>query len=855
MTATGLLAALPQFGELTRTFTYPYVKLTLTSEQFAGVPDSEREAILAKHLGTSIADIRRTLHSSLFLLQLVAPGESTAQTAQRSTHWLAGLTNSRPNQQHPIIPTVHFYGYKGGQARSTILASLGIFLARDGWKVLVVDADIEAPSLDTIFAATSKTPSSTLLGFSNNGGRMQPLTVYTAPLEDRGSVSLLNCWPSSSTYSIDAAAFALRTSLEPTILEMALHRIADYAAGNDFDVLLVDHRTGLSPSILPSIAALPGPTVLTVRLDEQWHNAKAFLGLVLKSYPPLPGALVIWKPDNEDERAFQQRTYRQREELLELLAEAYQNDRLWPDDDVSSVELSDHMVLWPYDEAFRLMRLPEPEMLGIQCREAVARLRSLLGLGDSKTPQVASKPTSLIGSRTTSISGARDQGDLIVTRALRELLSPDNPYSYILGRKGTGKTRLAREISARRLGEPLLVPEDSEDPNGLRTSSPEVRDAVKEYEADTEHFWLALFSAATSLPSTARNLLGPEFLDHLHRNQTTSEIFKRWSELSTRRIFLLDSLETAFVSRQMVGFLGGLFRVLSMLDSDPRAADHVGFKLFLRRDLAQRSFTQNLEQQLYGKMLELSWDFQSILNFMLSRMALNPWYGAHFPQLLEGIQQRRAKILTGEVESLEGEQILKTAFPATVRRNNLLTATFLRTYFTDTATERAPISSPSGGDARRYYPRVFDEFIRLIPSDLKDQDGSEMPATDNEGKIHQSRIFAAHEKAAESYLQGLKQELAYVIDMAEDMTENQDLIDKLLNAFDGLQTPFQIERRVAELSQSTGIPRESVRSALEKMRDVGMFEPRPDAPGEWRAGRLFKSSLRMKYVRGRQSED
>ena len=156
---------------------------------------------------------------------------------------------------------------------------------------------------------------------------------------------------------------------------------------------------------------------------------------------------------------------------------------------------------------------------------------------------------------------------------------------------------------------------------------------------------------------------------------------------------------------------------------------------------------------------------------------------------------------------------------------------------------------------RRYYPRVFDEFIRLIPADLKDQSGTNVPPVDADAKIHQTRIFRAHESAAESYLEGLKQELAYVVDLSDDFAQNQNLIDKLLSGFDGLQTPFQIEKRVDELASSTGIPAESVRSALEKMKDVGMFEARPDYPGEWRAGRLFKSSLRMKYVRGARQTD
>lgn len=855
MTAAALLKALENFGQVTKVFSYPYVKVTVCSDRFAGLQVSAREEVLAKALGVPIDEIRRTAHHSLFLLQLVEPTEPNGQS-HRSTHWLAGLTESAPSVEPQIVRAVHFYGYKGGQARSTVLAVLAITLARDGWKVLVIDADVEAPSLDTIFAASSKSLSSTLLGISQGFERIQPLTVY-APAPDNGeaSVALVNCWPRVAGYDIDAAALALRTALEPTILESALRALRDYAHDHKYDLIIVDHRTGLSPSILPSLASLPGPLVITVRMDEQWQPAKTFLGLLLKNFPPDPGLFVIWKPDAEEDRSFQQRTYRQREELLDVLAEAYRGDLLWSEDDLSADDLQDHLVVWPYDEAFRSVRLPEPEVLGGQTKDAIARIRSLLGLGDSKHGQIPVSPIRETRARITNISGAKDQGDLIVTRALRELLTVSNPYTYILGRKGTGKTRLARELSARHIGEPLLVPDDSEDPRGIKSTAPEIQDASKICSTAPERFWLALFGAALQLHSTTREQLGPTFLKEVNKPQQASDLINRWSQATAYRTFLLDSLETTFSSRQMVTFLDGLFRVLSMIETDSRAAEKVGFRLFLRRDLAQRGFLQNMEQQLFGKTLELSWDYQSILNFTLSRISLHPWYAEHFQALVSAIETRKSNILAGEVGPLECETLLEIAFPETVRRNNLRTTTFFRTYFADTAAERAPITSPAGSDPRRYYPRVFDEFIRAIPEDLKDENGRAVPATDEKGKVHQVRIFRAHEKAAESYLQGLKQELAYVVDLSADFNENQEKIDKLLNSFEGLQTPFQIEKRVEKLSSQTGIEAKNVRGALEKMKDVGMFEARPDYPGEWRVGRLFKSSLRMKYVRGRHYEN
>ena len=469
MTATALLKSLEKFGELTRVFSYPYVKLVVKSEKFDNVDDSEREPILAESIGITIDELRRSCHNCLFLLKLVASNEQGELLKSRSTHWLAGLTGSQGISRTETVRALHYYGYKGGQARSTLLAATAVSLARDGWNILVIDADLEAPSLDTIFSASSKSLSSTLLGVSQGFDRISPITVYVPPRQPtRGRVDLMNCWPRLSGYDIDAAAFALRSALEPTIVETALGAIANYSKSAGYDLLLIDHRTGLSPSILPSLATLPGPVVITVRLDEQWLPAKNFLSLLLKTHPTEPGIFVVWKPDSEDDRSFQQRTYRQREELLELLADVYrfQSGSLFPDDDISTSDLDDHVVVWQYDEAFRFTRLPEPEDLASQSREAISRVRSLLGLGQSRIQ--AAIPASPSSDRGTDISGAKDQGDLVVTRALRELLAPSNPYTYILGRKGTGKTRLARELSSKKLGEPLLVPDDSDDVGGLR---------------------------------------------------------------------------------------------------------------------------------------------------------------------------------------------------------------------------------------------------------------------------------------------------------------------------------------------------------------------------------------------------
>lgn len=841
MTADYLLKALEGVGDVQRVFTFPYVKIFVTSERFANLNDLDREQELAKALSVTVDELRKTATQCLLFLQLMTSDEQKELPLERSTHWLAGLTQSSSLIHVPSIPAIHFYGYKGGQARSTVLAELAISLAMDGWRTLVVDADVEAPSLNTLFSASSSSLGGTLLGVSQGVPLLRPITVFAQGADLRGRVDLFNCWPKGETYVIDAAAFALRSALDPKLLESSFSRISSFAVENGYDIVLVDHRTGVSASTLPVLGAMPGRVVTAIRLDEQWRSAQRFLELVLRSSTEA-GVFVAWKPDSEESRSFRQRTFRQQEDLLNLLATTFGSPGTDEEAIISSDDISDHLVTWTYDSAFRNERLPEPQTLDQANQDALGQLRSLLNLG--KRHSVRLEKVAF------NISGAKDRGDLIITRALRELLVSSNPYAYILGRKGTGKTRLARELSARDQGDPLLVANDSEDPKGIRTNSSELMDAIEAWKSSPEHFWVALFDAGVVGASAQRSDLLVAFQKSLASSRPASEVLQSWRSVRNPRLFLIDSLETTFPSRHMATFLDALFRVLAMIEADPEIADQIRFRLFLRRDLAQPGFVQNIEQRLYGKSLELSWDYQSILNFMLSRMSQNEWYVKNFPLLDQALSKQMESIKEGKLQAIDCEQLLLMAFPSNVKRNNLSTSTFLRTYFADSASDRGPIDAPSTDDVRRYYPRVFDDFLSEIPGDLTDQTGAALPLLED-GKISQQRIFRAHESATNNYLGGLKQELAYLVNLSPDLGTNQTEVEKLLNAFDGLRTPFKLDERVADLATATKISSEAVRSALEKMRDVGMFEIRPDYPGEWRAGRLFKSSLRMKYGRAR----
>jgi cellulose biosynthesis protein BcsQ len=856
MNANQLLRAAKKVGEIKTVFRFPYVHLICISSRFTELELDERELDFCRSIQISVAELRRILRNSLLSLRLLTADEFLEEypdNKDRGHHWLSALIDqelketSSTEEPSTRIKVIHFYGYKGGQARSTLLGLLSTTLAEDGWKVLVVDSDIEAPSLDILYARTSRTLSGTLLGVIQSTSDIIPERVRTP--EGSGYVDLLACRPKSAEFDIDASAFALRCALEPMIIEDAAKRIVEFAIEKKYDALLIDHRSGLSPVTLPWMNTLLGPTVVCVRLDEQWRPAEQFIKSVLRTNSANPGVFVSWKPDDENLDSYRQRNNMQIDSLLDILAEAISeaaeiSDSFEEEAEISSVELEDHWIVWSYDSAFRQSRLPEKNQLSGLSIESLNKLRSILNVSYKTTENIAESTLLL------SPSGASDEGDLIQTEALRELSVPNNSISYILGRKGTGKTRLLRELSKAGVGEPLLVDSNSRDDKGLKSPSPELTRAAELYKDTPEKLWWHLLSAAIDVPETSTDELRRLFSQEMAQPTSDDPILRILEKIegNPKRTFLIDGLETAFNAKLIFTYVEALFRFIQTVETDSRLSKYIHLKLFIRSDLVGRGF-QNIEQQLHGKSLYLSWDTQKIFNFILSRISRIQWYKEQFPSLVEDIEENRTDILKGSLPTENCEILLMKAFPEKIRRNNLATKTFLKTYFADSASDRPEIST---SDKLRYYPRVFDKFLQVIADPQPTDVGSFQGSQTEGGKISQNLIFIAHEASSREYLSQLQSELNYLVSLSDNFSENQTRIKALLDAFEGLKTPFKLDECVSELTSKVNIDKRDIRTAIERMKNVGMFEDRPDYPGQLRVGRLFKSSLKMKYVRGKK---
>jgi hypothetical protein len=841
-------------------YLHPSLYVLCVDAAFSDEDIEHRRDTFFKRVQLDPKEVDSAFSASGVVLHLLTPPEreegfAFLATAPAAHHWIEFLAGGvTENRTPPALHTqvIHFYGYKGGQARSTVLAMLAKALANDDYSVLAVDADIEAPSLHAQFDAKVVRPESTLLGCVQHGLLPSPQPAYLPKGSSQGRVDLLACRPSGPIYDLDLATFALQSALDPSVLQAGFGRILRSA--DSYDAILVDHRSGIASSIVPLAAAFPGSVVVCVRLDEQSDDADAYFNVLLTQNPEMPGMFVSFSldPDDTAEKLIGRNRPRM-DALLDVLASAIRSgageDEGNSQSAVTSEDLQGFWLSWFHDRAFLAKGSPALDGISGDNRATLARIRELVGLQTSKKPRPILGASSRIrtGKKQLTNNGNTDQGLLIQTEALRSLTTPNSPFTYILGRKGTGKTRLVRTLVEENLGTPLLVADDFPVANVIVSSDPTLKDLADlllAQQAGEKLWWILLqcVSAQSGQPVHAA-LRG--WLDKVRQGGSAaisvSDIAAGLQNGPNRRVYLIDGVETSFNSAQMTTFVEGLFRFLSSIQSNPQISQKLTVRLFIRTDLV-RFAVENIEQQIEGRSLQLSWDTQSILNFALSRICELDWFRSHFSTTTAELDSDLDRLAQGAMPETECNEILLKIFPIKLRRNNLYTLTFLKGYF-----------SEGVGESASFYPRIYDTFLRSIadPSLMGGAASRMQQLEDNH--VAQPLIIAAHDYASKEYLTQVAAELKNLLRLSDQPSENQVRVERLIEAFAGLTTPFELEPCVTQvyntLTNMFNIEKERVRDAMQQMKRVGIFEDRPGYPAWWRAGRLFKNSLGMKYVR------
>lgn len=830
-------------GQVELRYVHPLLYVVCIDEAFAGRSTDDRYQLLAEKIGFSKEELQSVGARGMMQLALVTLGERQAdysflENEESGQHWLAWYAEASP-----VVPAsakqdddersraLHFFGFKGGQARSTVLVLLAKLLADHGSRVLVVDADIEAPSLDSIFDVAADAPASTLLGLCGWSDDITPLPRVYVGQDGQGTIDLLACRPRSDDYDMDFAGFLLGSTLDARLLQRAAEKLRRYAnSDSGYDYVLFDHRTGIAPSVLPLMRGWPGSTVVFIRPDGMWRHLEqsSALRALLNHDNQTPGAFVTFSLDPKQTTSdFLQRHGKFVEDMLEILSEA-----LATEEDVDPADLQRYWMLWNHDAAMVARIAPSPDQISSLNRATLEQLRDVLGLEVGRA-----NPTPAL-----TKSGATDEGLFILTPDIARLFSIDSRILYIFGRKGTGKTRLLKELSQRGLGEPLLVAQDFS-AAGVQSGGGTFTALLRQCGDDFETFWWALLLSGLRADPAQGSSLDEEALalSRLPLNElraaATAASLQSMTATSTwgrRRVFLVDGVETAVPAAKLRPFVESLFRFLATVQYSQALSDVLSIRLFLRSDL-HKSAAQNVEQQIEGCLLDLRWDRRSILNFCVARIHSLPWFKATFKEVWQKIDDNLERLSRGSLRESEAEELLLEIFPKGLERNKIKTTTFFATYFSDAGGESDAKAS--------FYPRLFDGFLRTM-NDAPDHSS----ALDGD-RLNSTFVLRAYDSASTSFMSEVRTELHNLLELSGDDSANRDAVNKLLDAFSGLKTPFSVEDIVKELGGKSGHTAEQIRDALNRMKELGIFEDRPGYPGWWRTGRLYKSGLNMKYVR------
>ncbi|QMS76689.1 MinD/ParA family ATP-binding protein [Aeromonas veronii] len=760
------------------------------------------------------------------------------------SHWLSMYDNGSDCNLPSMEETpraFHFYGNKGGQARSTFLAMFARFLADQGHRVLLIDADIEAPTLHVILGINEVKIESTLINYCSDLGLPRKVT----PSSTIPNVGLISCRPTSEEWEADYISFCLKTATAPNILsdgiELIKNNIINGVEGFDYDIVLFDHRTGAAHSVIPVMSAWPGSSLIFSRPDSQ-TNWLSGIKTILNFYPNNPGLFISFNMDSNSTSKITRQEEILRENLLLLLSDALISEG--NEDQFSPDELEEYYLTWAYDRS--LLNGLVPDLQDIQ-NVNLRTLKTTYDLLDIDSPNEKTNENRLINA-TQSISGAKDQTWFVESDTTRLILDKNSNINYILGRKGTGKSRIFKEALDKKIGLTLVAPSEfGHDSNYIHSADIYLCTLRKTFSEDYHLFWWYLIYCRVTAGDDDERYeaiiqeSSAMSLDELKSNASPISILRALSAYENTQAFtlLIDGLETMSELKpsDLKQFVASLLSCMTAINNG-ELSRHIKVKLFLRMDLIIGN--QNIEQQIESRSVELSWNEQAQLNYNIASIAANNSICNYFPEVRQRILQHEQDIKSGKLDISTCEDILLSIFPEKLRRSNIKSLTFLKTYFRDA-------SSAMQEHKATFYPRLFLNFITQIGQQLDIHKEAGL----DEGKILHSLIMDAYEKAAAGFLNDVKQELVFAIELNDDYHENVLSIDKFIQAFSSHITPFLFNDTVDKLMNvfNNDISESRVIDALNRMKAMGIFEPTAKDASKWRAGRVYKSALRMKFLR------
>ncbi|WP_157463572.1 KGGVGR-motif variant AAA ATPase [Deinococcus pimensis] len=546
---------------------------------------------------------------------------------ESDTHVLSDLPLENREEFGPIIVT--FYSLKGGVGRTTSLSRTALILANQGYRVVCVDGDLEAPGLSDVFDVAAP--------IANDKGLLPLLvSLEVGDISGEELLSHFNKVGNLDLYVLPAGnltseyARALRWvdvetwySGERNPARILNKMIAESPLKPD--VIIWDARTGISQTSAPFLFSESDVAIICFNpnLQAKAGNALISRGMATtKNYrglnvepryvlSPLPNTVSEF--NRLRERGIEwisewisplQRGRKAGAELIpeEIICTVAYNERMASKDHVDFTEdLSDYSTI-----ANWISSIVPPRISNVtKVNDSEAGMNNVI------------QELYEVSKRNTGVAETDKEHEAFFIESEQYTRILDDSTSFVLGRKGTGKTSLFIHLLNTRNAVPLAAPRLLQRQYQFTPDINRYLDWHRKHHEEAgawRRFWLI----QTIVSFTRGDIAFEQLKDYSEADlsNTLNTVFTADNQGSSG-IFIVDGLDDGFGS-DITGNLVRMRAIEGLLDYWYQYGSNFTrykFKIFVRYDLWQRTQVVN-KSHFYGYSVELKWKQEDYLNIV-----------------------------------------------------------------------------------------------------------------------------------------------------------------------------------------------------------------------------------------------
>lgn len=274
---------------------------------------------------------------------------------------------------------ITFYSFKGGMGRTTALAGVALILAEQGKNVMMIDMDVEAPGLSTLFFEEDAVKTGVLDYLlekpldESRSVRDYVLSVSDPALmkEDDGNLYLMPAGKVDANYLQKLARIDYQDNRENYLKMTVQKMLTELRQEYQVDYILVDARAGFHDMGGIAVAQIPHGAVLIGNASKQsWDGLTQVIHTIAQCHRKDDFSIMI--VDSMCERATSDRALQQREEFLNMayavcVDNYYDKEDAMPGIDADEVEHKPEYI--PFDaellQGFELFSSGKSESDGV----------------------------------------------------------------------------------------------------------------------------------------------------------------------------------------------------------------------------------------------------------------------------------------------------------------------------------------------------------------------------------------------------------------------------------------------------------------------------------------------------------